>query len=288
MDLKIITESQSPQLLELLHRGKFEEIIEKFDSSVRAGKGLSYFAKESEQASGTFASKMLYSCLRGELFPNNYATIEQLSFDDKYLDDIEELIRILHVLEDYGKENPYELLIALTILECLRSSAMHIADHTKESPRNSINARIWLDGAGLRVRTAELAEYFGRKNMHKEELGALLLRAHLTNLVLNHYPGHVGPDMIAVARQFEQLNQIEDAKPFYQAVVNDFTAFVDEIIEQIKDPAFELDKSPECFPITQSLIDGLEGMKSIGESIDENILIKAKNLMADLVKIRGH
>ena len=93
---------------------------------------------------------------------------------------------------------------------------------------------------------------------------------------MNHYPNMVGPDMIAVALQLEKMGNIENAKQFLEPVVMDFTGFVQGIEEGLKDP--EVSLSEEDLAIVESLINALEGLKRLGENIDDSNLEKAKNI----------
>lgn len=282
MDETIILESKNKEILKLLHSGEFNEVIRLTNKRKFVFKRLFKFKKRNSENKG-FACDILNSCLIGTLEPINYSKIKSINFRNEFLQELNELVRMLLVLEDYKKVKEYETLVSLTILESVRDGAEFIAKNSNNYPLNSINAKIWMDGAGLRIRAEELADYFKRKNHDQNELESLFLKAKLTNTIMNHYPNLVGPDMIGVGQKFEQIGNTEKAKQFYQPVELDFTGLVADIAEEIEND--ETDIKEEDILITKSLIDALDGLKRLGETIDEEKLLKAKELLTKIEKI---
>ena len=108
----------------------------------------------------------------------------------------------------------------------------------------------------------------------KGEGGVISLKtgARVSNLV--------GPDMIAVALQFEKMGNLEKAKQFLNPVVLDFTSLVQDVEEGLSDN----EVMDEDFPITESLIQALEGLKRLGEDINEDTLKNSKEVLEKLKK----
>ena len=233
MEENIILESKNKEILQLLHLGEFNEVIRLTTKKEVGIKGLLKFKKKNNENNG-FACDILNASLVGTLEPKNYSKIQNLNFKTEFLEELNELVRILLVLEDFKKVTEYENLVSLTILECVRDGAEYIAKNSNSYPLNSINGKIWMDGAGLRVKAEELSDYFMRKKHDQNELDSLFLKAKLTNTIMNHYPNLVDPDMIGVGRKFEQIGNAEKAIQFYQPVELDFSGLVADIAEEIK------------------------------------------------------
>lgn len=276
MDSKIISEAIKPDILELLHQGKFEIALSKIKPN---RKGFLDFINKSKR-DYNFSYEILPNCINKTINPKEYSKFVKLNFKCDFLKELIELYRILLVLYDYSKEPEIEKLVALTLLECIRDGAVYIEENSNNYPQNSINGKIWFDGAGLRTRANELSEYFRNKEDDQNTLEAVFLRAKLTNSIMCHYPNLVGPDMIAVALQFEKMGNIEKAKKFLNPVVLDFTSLVKDIDERLS----ENDVMNEDFSITESLIRALEGLKRLGEDINEDTLHKSKVILEKLRK----
>lgn len=276
MDSKIILEGMKPDVLQLLHQGKFEAVNSKIGKKKRGIFDFIIISKEEPH----FAYKILPSFLDKSIKPSEYSKVSKLDFKSDFLNELTELHRILLVLQAYSKASEIEKLVSLTLLECIRDGANHIEENANNYPQNSINGEIWMDGAGLRTRADELSKYFKDKEDDQNTLETVFLKAKLTNTIMNHYPNLVGPDMIAVALQFEKMGNLEKAKQFLNAVVSDFTILVQSVEEGIN----ENDAMDEDFPITESLIQALEGLKRIGEEINEGTLLKSKEVLEKLKK----
>jgi len=276
MDSKIISEAIKPDILELLHQGKFEIALSKIKPNK---KGFFDFINKSKRDSH-FSYEILPNCINKTINPKEYSKFVKLNFKSDFLKELIELYRILLVLYDYSKEPEIEKLVALTLLECIRDGAVYIEENSNNYPQNSINGKTWFDGAGLRTRADELSEYFRSKEDDPNTLETVFLRAKLTNTIMSHYPNLVGPDMIAVALQFEKMGNIEKAKKFLNPVVLDFTSLVKDIEERLS----ENDVMNEDFPITESLIRALESLKRLGEDINEDTLHKSKVILEKLRK----
>jgi hypothetical protein len=277
MNPSILSKAKRPDILEQLGLGNFQEVIQLTNSSNT--KGFWSFLKRTSEENG-FAYSVLNASLLGKFEPNNFSQTEKLNLDGDCLGELSELFRIVLALEYYRKAPQYESQIAYTLLECVRNAAIDIEKKSNNYPTNSINAKVWMDGAGLRNLAGELSEYFKRKCDDKNELDALFLRAKFTLAIMSHYPGTVGPDMIAVALKYEALGNKEKAKDFYTPVRLDFTHRAIEIEEYIGES--DTDFVNEDIPTVQSLIDSLEGLKRIGETIEEDLLIRSKSILKRL------
>jgi hypothetical protein len=276
MDSKIISEAIKPDILELLHQGKFETLIPKI---VKKKKGIFDFIKHPKEETH-FAYEILSSCLNKTIKPDEYLKVSKLDFKSEFLNELIELYRILLVLQDFSEAPEIEKLVSLTLLECIRDGAVYIAENSNNYPQNSINGKIWMDGAGLRTRADDLSEYFENKEDAQNTLETIFLRAKLTNLIMSHYPNLVGPDMIAVALQFEKMGDLEKARQFHNSVVLDFTSLVQDIEERL----YENEIIDEDLPITESLILALEGLKRLGDDINEDTLTNSKEVLEKLKK----
>jgi len=231
-----------------------------------------------------FAYEILLSCLNKTINPIEYSKVSKMDFKNDFLGELIEIHRILLVLQDYSKAPEIEKLISLTLLECIRDGSVYIAENSNNYPQNSINGKIWMDGAGLRTRADDLSEYFRNKEDDQNLLESVFLRAKLTNTIMSHYPNLVGPDMIAVAHQLEKMENFEKAKQFFNPVVLDFTSLVQDVEEGLN----ENDVRDEDYPITESLIQALEGFKRLGENINEDNLNKSKEVLEKLKKANNN
>ncbi|TYA74724.1 hypothetical protein [Seonamhaeicola marinus] len=276
MDSKIISEGMKPEILELLHQGKFEAVFPKIE---KKKKRIFDFMKASKEETH-FTYEILPSFLNKTVEPIEYSKVAKLNFKSDFVIELIELHRILLVLQDYSKAPEIEKLVSFTLLECIRDGAIYIEENSNNYPQNSINGKIWIDGAGLRIRADELSEYFKSKEDDQNTLETVFLRAKLTNTIMSHYPNLVGPDMIAVALQFEKMGNLDKAKQFLTPVVQDFTSLVQDVEEGID----ENEVMDEDFPITESLIQALEGLKRLGENINEDTLNKSKEVLEKLKK----
>lgn len=271
MDSKIISEAIKPELLELLHHGKFETLIPKIK---KRKKGIFDLIKTSKEETH-FAYEILASCLNKTIKPDEYLKVSKLNFKNEFLNELIELHRILLVLQDFSKAPEIEKVVSLTLLECIRDGAVYIAENSNNYPQNSINGKIWMDGAGLRAQADELSKYFENKEDDQNTLETVFLRAKLTNTIMSHYPNLVGPDMIAVALQFEKMGNMEKAKQFLNPVVLDFTRLVQNVEKGLN----EYEVIDEDFTIIESLIQALEGLKRLGDDINEDTLTNSKELL---------
>lgn len=283
MNSDVISKGLKPDILKLLHQGKFDEVLTKITPKPDKRKGFFSFIKKSDtKDKESFAYSILRYCLLNKLNHEEYTELVDLNFNDDFLPDLIELFRILSVLQDYAEVPEKENVIALTLLKCIENGVVHIKENSNDYPQNPISGKVWIDGAGLRVRAEELADYFLHKNDDKKALQAIFLKVKLTTSIMGHYPNLVGPDMIAVGHQLEKIGDFEKAKLLYKPVVLDFTELVQDIQENLDAPYFEA--SYEDLHITQSLIDALEGLKRLGNEIDEQLLINAKLALSQLEK----
>jgi hypothetical protein len=283
MNPALISEGQHPEILQMLHTGNFEEVIRRTQFAKKTKRRWWQIAQPPKQEDGLgFAYKLLNGCLTDDLEPKKYASIEALDFSSDFLVDLSELMRMVLILQDLSNALQLEYRLAATLLECIRDSAAYIEKHANGYPQGSINGKVWFDGAGLRSRALDLAVYFQGKQDDHNELEALFLHGKCTNMIMSHYPNLVGPDMIAIGVKSEHLGNIEQAKRSFLAVSIDFPQFVRGIAEWIQDSGTETDIEEECKPITQSLIDALEGLQRLGEDFDVDMLVTAKSVMQEI------
>ena len=275
MDSRIISEAIHPEILGMLNQGSFEEVLsikkERFDTGKKPN------------AEGYFAYEILSFCLNKTITPTAYSKLCQLDFKGGFLTELSELHRILLVLQDYSKAPEIEVLVNSTLLECIRDGAMYIERNANNYPEGAINGKIWMDGSGLRTRAYELSLYFTNKGDDANALDAIFLRGKLTNTIMGHYPNLVGPDMVAIAQQCEKMGNAEGAKRFYNPVVLDFTGLVEDVAQRLS----ESEAMEEDFPITESLIHALEGLKRLGEGINEECLQMSREVLKKLAKAAG-
>ncbi|MCB0851962.1 MAG: hypothetical protein KDD63_07075, partial [Bacteroidetes bacterium] len=165
MDPTIISEAIKPEILELLHKGRFEDVLTKIETRPPKKKGFfDFLKKSSDEPESHFSYEILSGCLNKTLEPKEYAKVSKLDFGEDFIKELIELFRIILVLDDCGKEPEAERLVALTSLECVRDGGVYIVENANNYPQNSINAKVWMDGAGLRTRANELSNYFNSKN----------------------------------------------------------------------------------------------------------------------------
>ncbi len=284
MDTKIISGGIKPNILELLHRGNLEEVRAEIEVITKKKSGIfNFISKSKNEKESDFTYTILLECINKTLKPEDYSKVSKLDFKKEFLNELIELFRTLLVLQDYSEEPEIEKLVALTLMECIRDGVVYIEQNSNNYPQNSINGKIWMDGAGLRTRADELSDYFNNKQDDKNTLEALFLRAKITNTIMSHYPNLVGPDMIAVGFQFEKMGNIEKAKQFLNPVVLDFTSLVEDVKDGLADS--EVGVTDEDLPITESLINALEGLKRLGEEINEDTLLNAKDVLNELKKV---
>jgi hypothetical protein len=279
MDAKIFSEGIKPDILRLLHQGKFNAVLESI-AKRESGKFFNFFRKS--KAKPSFAYSILGACLDKKLKPEEYSLTARLNFDVDFLDQLKELFRILSVLKDYSKASEFEEPIALTLLECIRDGADYIEQNASDYPRNSINGQVWMAGAGLRSIAQELMAYFDHKEDDLHSLDTVLLKAKITLAIMSHYPDLVGPDMLAIASRHEKMGDTEQAKQFLKPLILDFTSLVQGIKEGLSDP--DPDLLYQDIPVTESLIMAMEGLQRLGELIDEEMLKEAREILAVLKK----
>lgn len=269
MDSKVILEGIRPDVLGLLHQGQIASVLSEIEPKPKSF--FDFFRKSKKETH--FAYDILPYCINKTLNPTEYSKVSKLDFASDFSNELTELYRVLLVLQDYAKEPEIEKLIAQTLLEVIRDGAAYMA-------KNSTSAKIWMNGLGLQTKAGELSEYFKRKSNDQNVLAALYLKAQLTNTIMGHYPYLVGPDMIAVAMQYEKMGNIERAKDFFNPVVLDFTPLVQGAQKWLA----ENEAMVEDILITESLISALEGLKRLGEDIDEDALHNSKEILKELKK----
>lgn len=278
---KIINDSKEKKILKLLSKDEIEKVIITIDEKLTYNKEQikQSHKNKDEIEESTFALTILKFVLNEEIQPTKYSKFAKLNFEGWFSEDILELMRMLYILENNPKHKKKSILLANTLLACIKDGINYIGKETNNYPHNPINAMIWLDGASLQTRAAELASFFNRSNLDKEELDALLLKGQVTTSIMGHYPNLVGPAMIAVARKFEHLNNENKAAEFYTAVYEDFPQFLEEIEEAKKEYAQTKRKmkySKEDVATISALIDACEGLKRLNKVIDEDLLKRAK------------
>ncbi len=276
LDPSVLSRAKRPDILELISLGRFQEIIQETGKNQEKLLSLlKFWKKDKAEKDYKFAYAILHACLQDNLDPINYSGIAELNFHKEFMEDVNELFLILLSLEAFGETLQYEQLISLTLLECIRDGAEYINKNSNNYPANPINANVWMNGASLRKSATELAEYFKRTNEAQHELDTLYLKCKVTTHIMGHYPNSVGPDMNAVALKLEELGNVESAKKFFIPVVLDFTNLISDIEQLFDEP--ELEDLSEAVITIESLIIALEGLKRLGETIDEDLLRRSKD-----------
>ncbi len=276
MDLKkLIEDSKEKEIMNDLANGEFEKIISTINKRYECK--ASFFSKKKD-ANIPFALSILKAVLQGEIRSTKYSKYAKLDVDKDDIGELLELTRMLYILESNNICKAISL--AEILLECIRDGAVYTEKNSNNYPANPLNAKIWMDGAELRIRAGELAMFFSRNNLDKEELEALFLRSKITNSIMSHYPDLVGPDMIAVAKKYEHLGHPDKAINFYTAVFHDFPQFLNEIEEmekECKKTNEKMEYDEDDIAIITALRDACEGLRRLKKDIDQNILDRAKN-----------
>jgi hypothetical protein len=132
------------------------------------------------------------------------------------------LTRLLFAVSLSGKHSDLERIIQHKLHQSTRTISDEINTKSNGYPLNSINAQVWLCGAGMRAGYTYLLHYYKIKGLVKEQLFVARMKTTITLSIMGHYKDMVGPDMIAVAELEEKINSAEVALDHYKAVIADF------------------------------------------------------------------
>lgn len=134
-----------------------------------------------------------------------------------------ELVRLIFALDINGNYDDLRTMVAESILNPIPEIVKTIQIESRGYPRNSINALVWNEGAGVRNVLNALIYYYKLKEDSFDELHyATMLRTQITLAIMGHYKNLVGPDMIEAAKIKEQMGETEAALAFYRAIETDF------------------------------------------------------------------
>jgi len=81
MDSKIILEAIKPDILELIQKGKFEQVLERIEKKT---KSIFNFFKTSKEKTH-FAYDILPSCSNKSIKPSEYSSVSKLDFKGDFL-----------------------------------------------------------------------------------------------------------------------------------------------------------------------------------------------------------
>ena len=275
MNKDISTQSMWPKAIELLHKGEFDRLIDLIETKGPLAKGskwdrlLGRKFKENE----SFAYFILHACLTDRLKPQNYKSLGVPDYEEDLIGEIKELIIILMELESL-KSEPFEKVFAQLVLKVYQDIGKALAGNSNDYPTNSINAGDWFSAAVLKGWSQVLANYFERKDQGENQLEAMLIECNMTLGYMSHYHYMVGRSMINTAKQLVKLGHHERATQFFKAVVDDFTPFISELMEDFESEPEGVDFE-EIVP-TESLIEALEGLQNLNEPIDTALLESLK------------
>lgn len=286
---EIIKQSENKEVLELLSKNKVDEVLTKIKKSFPStSKKIlqAIFVPSDEIKDVSLALNVLYSILNFEgdldyIFEkhtpeNSTETLPQMS----------ELIRCLYILDTLKNREKETLLLAKYILHFLRESSFFVAKNSNNYPEGSISGEIWILGAGIRVKADEMADFFILKKDDYREMSARFYKVKVTTHIMNHYPHLVGPDMIALANKYENMENTNDALSGYKAVHADFQDFLLNI-EYEKE---EAEAENEIFKLNEddilvlnSLIKACEGLIRLGQKIDKSLITRSEELIKNSI-----
>ena len=165
-----------------------------------------------------------------------------INWEGDYVAEYIELSRILAILFMAQSHPELRVKIADFLKYFAIETGHYIHQQANNYPLKSINAKVWADGAALRLRHHSLANYFEVKKMIDDQLEVLFAIAKITTSIMSHYPESVGPDMTAVAWALERKGDIPQAIKFYRPVLADFVQFLEGYEYEIQAGDFELER----------------------------------------------
>ncbi|MEI9920273.1 MAG: hypothetical protein WDO14_15970 [Bacteroidota bacterium] len=197
MDPLVISKAMRPDILSRFHQGKLDEM----NTLLETTRGFVY--------------TIFKACLAGTLDPTNYVATHQNNYKRGYIEDLQELFRIVLVVEDLGqKEREHQL--AMTLLECIKDAAVI---YEKEETKS------WRDVMGANALAKQLSSYFNRKQDRDNELETLRLMARLSPSISDDNYSYVIPHLVTVASQIEALGDLDTPIKIYLTIVNDLTLY---------------------------------------------------------------
>lgn len=160
----------------------------------------------------------------------NLSMLDSLNFnlDSRGDMDFAELVRFLSALNSSGNFKPETTAVAKIALQNLEKLAQETENRAGNYPDNPISADVWMGGMFVREWSDPIAEFFAEEGETENELRARFSKCKITNSIMSHYPHLVGPDMLAVGKCYEKLNDTDKAKRFFNPVVLDFERFLQE------------------------------------------------------------
>lgn len=135
---------------------------------------------------------------------------------------LKNLVRLIFALDVNGEHEDKKLYISDKLFDIIPDIVNNLKEQAKGYPRTSINALVWVEGAGMRSSLNALIYYYRLKD-NAEALHFLIMnRTQITLAIMGHYKNIVGPDMIEAARIKERMGNTDAAISFYKAVDADF------------------------------------------------------------------
>jgi hypothetical protein len=136
--------------------------------------------------------------------------------------------------------------VAMRVLDVLHRECVEVSKKADGYPANPISADVWLNGAMLGPMAESLADLLDQRGLHDLEEQAHCLRCMAVLSVQSHYHHLVGPAMLARAECNERLGNPDLAVQIYQAVIGDFSWFVEQGESEPDAPSDEDRISLEC------------------------------------------
>lgn len=88
---------------------------------------------------------------------------------------------------------------------------------------------VWISGFAIRQWCNILIAHYSKTGDAINKANVLLQKAKITCSIMNHYPYEVGPDMLACVFVLEEINNINLAQEYNDAVIADFEHIVEDI-----------------------------------------------------------
>ena len=285
----ILANSLAPDLLKQLAAGDIGSTIRAIHTAfsskpIRASWLGHFFSKPAPSLPqpGAYAWLTLADLLDEQSEPQQVAAAHPIPFDTNYVVELAELNRALLWVEQAGTKPNFNRRLSEFLLGIAFTVAEYIRANSNEYPKNSISAKIWMDGSSLRGFCQLLTNYALRQNNLGWAIDAAYYKAHITLSIMGHYPCEVGPDMVQVGRLYEQNQALGEAERFYRPVVNDFTTFLTDYESWPPiDPANYNEDSDDIEPLgdkerttLHALIDACEGLIRLGIYENNSDLIR--------------
>lgn len=233
--------------------------------------------KQDDKKKGKFAYTTFRNIIHSNLDFNSEEALKKLNLLEDYIFEVVELSQFLLRIEDSKKISGIETKLSSFLKLIFNKLTLHIKENSNNYPTNSINGKIWMDGAAIREWCQEIANYFGRKKEADYEIEMCFYKCKVTTSIMGHYPEEVGPDMISIASKLENKADLKNAAIYYKPVIADFQLFLETLEGDINDDEFKIEQRE--VNILDSLIKAVEGLSRIGGYIDEDNLVQRSRMI---------